>query len=238
MLTRWKRILLGVGIGMGLLVGSVLVLTQTLGEHQPLYQGQTYYYWLEQVRSSDSATSNHAVVVFQTVVIPQLTDQMLHDTDDSNLRLSLIDVLNGLPGITIYYAPAGSRRAGAVGELGQLGPLAKQALPQLVQALKGKDEAVRGPAARALGQIRSDPEKVIPVLMSCLDDPQDGVPEGAVAGLGCFGELARDALPKLRELAKVPDKDLQAEVSMALKKIAPDANGTNSTAVLNSGHAR
>ena len=218
--------MLGVGIGMGLLVACVLVLTQTLGEHQPLYQGQTYYYWVAQVRSPDSATSNHAVVVFQTDVIPQLTDQMFHDTNDSNLRLSLIDVLNGLPGITIYYAPAGSRRAGAVGELGQLGPLAKQALPQLVQALKSKDEAVRGPAARALGQIRSDPEKIIPV------------PEGAVAGLGCFGELAHDALPKLRELAKVPDKDLQAEVSMALNKIAPDAKGTNSTAVLNSEHGR
>ena len=235
MLSRWKRILLGVGIGMGLLVACVLVLTQTLGEHQPLYQGQTYYYWLAQVRSPDSATSNHAVVVFQTDVIPQLTDQMFHDTNDSNLRLSLIDLLNGLPGITIYYAPAGSRRAGAVG---QLGPLAKQALPQLVQALKSKDEAVRGPAARALGQLRSDPEKIIPVLMSCLADPQEGVPEGAVAGLGCFGELAHDALPKLRELAKVPDKDLQAEVSMALKKIAPDAEGTNSTAVVNSEHGR
>ena len=68
----------------------------------------------------------------------------------------------------------------------------------------------------------AQPEKIIPLLESYLDDPQDGVPEGAVEGLGLFGSLSEAAVPKLLELLKLPDKDLHAAVTMALKQIDPE----------------
>jgi len=135
--------------------------------------------------------------------------------------------LNGLPGVTIYFTPADGRRVGAAGTLGQIGPLAQKAIPDLIQALKGGDAAVRGPAARALGEIHGEPDRVIPLLMSYLDDPQDGVPEGAVEGLGEFGVLAKAAVPKLLEMSKAAgqDKDMLGALSIALKRIEPEGAG-------------
>ena len=95
---------------------------------------------------------------------------MFHDTNDSSVRLSLIKGLNGLPGVQIYYAEANQRRSEAVGSLGDLGPAAKTALPDLIKAVKGNDAAIRGAAITSLGKIRSDPDTVIPLLIPYLDD--------------------------------------------------------------------
>lgn len=223
--SRWKRILLGVAIGSAALVGLGLILIHTIGEHETRYQGQPLSYWFKEFHSADATISNQAVAALQATVIPQLTERMFQDTSDSHLRLALVDWFNTLPGVTIYFTPAEGRRVDAVSSIGQFGPPAQKAIPDLIKALKGTDSAVRGPAARALGQIHCEPDRVIPLLRSYLDDPQDGVPEGAVEGLGGFGVLAKAALPKLMELSKVPDKDLRAAVSAALKRIDPEGKG-------------
>jgi HEAT repeat protein len=148
---------------------------------------------------------------------------MFHDTNDSSLRLGLIERLNGLPGVQILFVPADGRRGQAVESLAEMGPRAKAAIPDLIKAVKGNDSVVRGPAARALGQIHSEPDVIIPLLMDCLDSPLEGVPEGAAGGLGEFGPLAKVAIPKLIEMLKVREKDLHAAVQLALKKIDPEA---------------
>jgi HEAT repeat protein len=168
------------------------------------------------------ALSNDTRVVIQTVVIPDLTVTMFYDTHDSKLRSSLIDELNTLPGVNIYFIPAAGRRAQAAASLGTLGPQAQVALPDLIKALKGSDQAVRGAAAKALGEIRSQPETVIPILVAYVDDPQDEVPPAAVEALGNFGALSRPALPKLIPLLKKPDKDLQRALRIALRQIDPE----------------
>jgi hypothetical protein len=222
MIQRVKRVLLGVGIGMGIFVLTVWILIHTLGDSDRLYRGKPIYYWLNQMNSPVPALSNETRLVIQTVVIPDLTATMFHDTHDSKLRSALIDELNTLPGVNLYSIPADGRRAQAANSLGMLGPQAQAALPDLVKALKGSDRAVRGPAAKALGEIHSQPETVIPLLMNCLDDPQDDVPPAAVEALGNFGALSRPALPKLIPLLKRPDKDLQRALRIALKQIDPE----------------
>jgi hypothetical protein len=91
MIRRAKRILAGVAIGSGVLAGGIWLLIHTLGEHDELYQGKLLSYWLKQVESQEAAVSNQARGVLDTQVIPQLTETMFRDTNDSSLRLGLIE---------------------------------------------------------------------------------------------------------------------------------------------------
>jgi hypothetical protein len=222
MIPRMKRVLIGVAAGMGILVIGVWTLIHTIGDHDQLYAGKPIYYWQQQINNPVAAVSNETRVVVETQIIPQLTDVMFHDTQDSTLRVTLVEQLNNLPGVLIYYTPASGRRAQAVGVLGSLGDPAQKVIPDLIKAVNSKDEAVRVAAVSALGQIKAQPDTVIPFLISSLSDPQDGVPEAAVESLGNFGSLSRPAWPKLIPLLKMRDKDMQRALSIALKQIDPE----------------
>jgi HEAT repeat protein len=222
MIQRLRRVLLGVGIGMGVLVVTVWILIHTLGDHDRLYRGKSIYDWASQINSPIPAVSNETRVVIQTTVIPDLTATMFNDTTDSKVRLVLIEQLNTLPGVNLLFTRADGRRAMAAASIGSFGPQAQAAIPDLIKALKGTDRAVRGAAAKALGDIHCQPEAIIPLLISHLDDPQDDVPEAAVEALGEFGALSRPALPKMAPLLKIPDKDLQHALRIALKQIDPE----------------
>jgi HEAT repeat protein len=219
---RLKRILIGTVVGVSGLTLLTWILIHTLGDHQRLYQKKPVRYWLSAAKSPQNALSNQACEVLESQIMPQLIQAMFNDVHDSKLRLYLIEQLNTLPGVTIYFSPAPVRRAYAAQLLGELGSHAQRAIPELIKVLKGKDAVVRPAAAWALGDIHSQPDLVIPLLVKCLDDPQDGVPESAAHALGSFGPLSSSAVPKLLELAKVPDKGLHAAVTQALKKIDPE----------------
>jgi HEAT repeat protein len=155
--------------------------------------------------------------------MPQLTEAMFHDTNDSRLRLALVDQLNTLPGVQICSTVAAARRVAATQAIGQIGPQAKGTIPDLIKVLKGNDPAPRPAAASALGQIHGEPETIIPLLIALLDDPQDGVPENAASALGNWGSLSKAAVPKLLPMLKAPDKDLRRAATLALKQIDPEA---------------
>jgi hypothetical protein len=189
-----------------------------------LYGGKPADYWSEQLTNTDATVRNNSATMLTTEIIPHLTKVMFSDTNDSRLRLMLIEKLNGLPGVTIYFRTADARRAQAALDLGEFGPAAKPAIPVLLKALKSQDDAVRGPALSSLGKIRSDPETIIPLLAGYLDDKE--LNAEAATALGEFGALAKLALPKLVPLLKVPDKDLHHAVVGALQRIEPGTNGT------------
>ncbi|HTL57432.1 MAG TPA: HEAT repeat domain-containing protein [Candidatus Limnocylindrales bacterium] len=222
MAPRFKRVSVGVAIGMGCLVLLTWILIHTLPERDRLYKGRTLYDWLNTMNSPVVSTSNETRLVLQTEIIPDLTATMFNDTSDPKWKVALIDELNTLPGVNIFYTPSAGRRARAAASLGGLGPVAQAAVPDLIKALKGTDSAVRGAAAKALGDIKCQPETVIPLLINCLDDPQDDVPAAATEALGEFGPLSRPALPKLLPLLRKPDKDLQRALRVALKQIDPE----------------
>lgn len=216
---RILRISIAVVLGLGMLAGVVWTLTKTLGEREALYHGQPADYWSEQVTNSDAARRQEAITVLTNEIIPSRTVVMFSDTNDSKLRLALIDKLNGLPGVMIYYRNAEGRRAQAALDIGEFGPTAKTAVPMLLQALKGSDSAVHGPAITALGMIHAEPETIVPLLMSYLDDKE--LNDEAATALGNFGPQAKQAVPKLTPMLKIPDKDLHHAVVGALQKIDP-----------------
>lgn len=220
-LKRLLRILVGVLIGSALLAAIIVLLIFTLGEHEAHYENKRLYDWITLLKSPNPASSNAAQLVLDRTIIPQLSRDMFQDTNDSRLRLFLIENLNTLPEVNIYYRTADTRRADAATRLGDFGPAAKAATPALVRGLQGNDAPVRAASAEALGKIQADPPIVIPLLIKCLDD--ELVNEAAALALADYGPPAKAAVPKLIKLSTVPDKDLHRAVVLALTKIDPEA---------------
>lgn len=218
---RIVRMSVAVIVGLAILFGGVWILTRTLGDHETLYRGKTADYWSAQLNGSDALASNRAKEVVTGEIIPSLVNVMFSDTNDSRLRLALVEKLNTLPGVTIYFEPADGRRALAARDLGELGVAAKPAIPVLLQALKSKDTIIHGPAIGALGKIHSEPDTIIPLLIGYLDN--DELNDEAATALGNFGVQAKVALPKLIPMLKIPNKDLHHAVTVALKQIDPAA---------------
>src|SRR5437016_4111599 len=218
---RLLRISLSVLIGAGLLTGIIFVLIHALGDSLTLYDNKPVYFWMGQLTNQDVAASNHAATVLNQQIIPHLTTVMFQDTNDSRLRITLIDRLNTLPNVTIPYTTAPTRRGEAASTLGDIGPPARAAAPALLRALKGEDLPLRRAAAVALGKIHAEPEVVIPLLVTYLND--ESLNEAAADGLGEYGPAARAGVPKLLSLSTVRDKDLHLSALEALMKIDPDA---------------
>ncbi|MGO8700299.1 MAG: HEAT repeat domain-containing protein [Limisphaerales bacterium] len=217
-----KQIAVGVLVGLLIFIGVIWLLSQTLGNvHEGSFARHSLTYWRQELDSRDSAASNQAYAVVNTQIVPQLIDTMFHDTNDSKIRMAAVGALNRLPGIYIYFTSANERRSGAAESLGELGPAAKSALPDLIKALKGEDVAVRGSALLSLGKIRSEPETVIPLLIPYLED--DNLDVAAAKALAEFGGLAKPAVPKLLPLLRAKDVDDRAAAIAALKRIDPIA---------------
>lgn len=214
----------GVLIGLGVLFGAIWMLTRTLGNTPPyrrLYASKTTPSWREQLNGRDTGASNEAFSAVSSQVIPQLIDAMFHDTNDSHLRMSLVETLNQLPGVYINYTVATGRRVRAAQAIGEFGPAATSAVPALLQALKGNDSFLRGPALEALGEIHADPDFMIPLFTRYLDD--DDLRDEAALALANYGSLAKSAVPKILPLLSAGDKDTRVAGARALLKIDPEA---------------
>jgi HEAT repeat protein len=136
---------------------------------------------------------------------PALLDQALRD---SNLNasataagaLAKIDLTAArqvmsasLPQLASGDADA-RRRACEV--IASLGPVARPAVPRLVEASKDPDEVVRGRAVAALGSIGLPAAQVVPALIAALGDPAPGVRYTAVLQFS-FAQVPEAAIPAL-----------------------------------------
>src|SRR5579863_6837915 len=119
---RITRIIAGVIVGVAVLCGIIWLLSKTLGNgFERAYAGRTTQDWAQQLDGHDPGASNAAFTVVTSQVVPQIEDAMLNDTHDSPIRVSLVNLLNCLPGVQVYYFEAGQRRSVAAGNLGFLG---------------------------------------------------------------------------------------------------------------------
>lgn len=128
----------------------------------------------------------------------------------------LTDALNG----TDHDA----RRAAQA--LGDLGPMARAAVPALVKHFDSKNVNLRIESAGAVGRI--DPARApaaVKVLSAVLEDPKltKGVPRMyAVAALRNIGAPAKAALPVLAQLL-TDDRPFHSEIAVAMLAIDPDS---------------
>jgi HEAT repeat protein len=102
----------------------------------------------------------------------------------------------------------------------------KDAVQPLLKTLKDDPSAdVRRASAVALGNIATQPKKVIPALVDALKDPSLPVGLAAVGAVSQYGSEARSAIPALRSFAKEKvkdkkkDRNIMQTVTMAIKQI-------------------
>ena len=205
-------------------VGVVWSLRRMLDAHEAVYQGKSVEEWRGLLASLEPGVSNRVSVEINAQVIPSVIDTLLHDMADSPTRLALVDALNGLPGPTIVYLPADTRRANAAEALGALGQASPVAISALIEVLKGRDLAAHASAAGALGKLPADPAKTVPVLLACLNDPQDPGRADAAEALASYGPAAQVAVPTLLGLLEDhSSKDLWSAVRNTLRQLDPQA---------------
>jgi len=215
-----KRIAFGIGLGTAFTAAGIFLLAKVAIPAKRTFQGKSPDEWRQELNGGDVRARDNAQVVLKTIIIPELTDAALHDTNDSGFKLAVASALNNLPGVRISYLTAPGRRGAALNELGRFGPFAEPAVPVLIQLLHDKNEAIRAAAADALGDILSDPAVAIPALIACLDDPD--IDDAAAEALGKFGPLAKAAVPKMLPLLH-GGKEARRAAKLALPKIDPEA---------------
>jgi HEAT repeat protein len=77
--------------------------------------------------------------------------------------------------------------------LAEIGPPAKDAVPDLIKALKDPEHFVRGAAARALGSIGPAAVDALPALAAMLEDPSYVTHPHALKALRLIGPVSKDA---------------------------------------------
>jgi HEAT repeat protein len=104
--------------------------------------------------------------------------------------------------------------------LGRYGTQARPAIPSLLLRLQDPAPEVTAAAMQTLGELRIEPEIVVPRLTQCLKVPE--LRASAVLALVQFGAEARPALSELRKLLEGDDDDI---ARLALRAI--DSNTTD-----------
>ena len=95
--------------------------------------------------------------------------------------------------------------------------------PLLVRNLSSPEAFVRVVAAEKLGEMKSDPNTVVPVLTGMLDNGLQVDRFAAARALGMYGSQARPAIPELTKVfGETNEARTQNAVSNALIQIAPD----------------
>jgi HEAT repeat protein len=93
------------------------------------------------------------------------------------------------------------------------------ALSSVVDSLKDPDPWVRAQAARRLAMIHPAPVDAIPTLTKMLGDKETESRRAAVAALGSFGPLAKDAIIPLNAALSDPDPAVRTLAADAIKAI-------------------
>lgn len=113
-----------------------------------------------------------------------------------------------------------------VGFIGVLGPDGKDALPVLLEIMRGKDDDLRSHAITSIGQLGEAAKEAVPEMIELLKKAKNAVPgsrEGytgfvLIMTLGEMGNVAEEAIPILEELAN-SDGLLAHYASEALAKM-------------------
>jgi HEAT repeat protein len=107
---------------------------------------------------------------------------------------------------TLLKDPDAQVRSSVASALGSIGPTAKDAVPDLVQALNDTNPQVRSNAASALEKMGTDAKDAVPDLIKALHDQDAEVRSNVVTALGSMGTDAKLAIPDIVKVLK-DDKD-------------------------------
>ena len=196
---------------------GVVALIYLTRPHEPVYNGQPVSYWVRGLGSkhvTHNAASNKAFHHIGTNALPVLI-KMLR-TKDSKIKLWLMDLYYKQSLVRHHFTVAEADRTSAFLGFSELGPLAKPAVPALIDLLA--DEEISEDAARALAAIGSE---AVEPLISALTNRNPKIRFGAIAALGGMGSDARQAVPALSHCLRDEQITVRLAAAEALKKIDP-----------------
>lgn len=114
-------------------------------------------------------------------------------------------------------------RDAALTQLRELGQAAGEAAPYLLSVLTETNRDLRRRSCQALGAIKPDPARTVPILMAALDDSDALVRASAANALAVYGARASAAVPQLAELFQTKDGVEKYCFARALTQIDPEA---------------
>lgn len=114
----------------------------------------------------------------------------------------------------------------AAGEVREMGPYAKRAIPHLIALFDSKDLAVRCEVVSALGTMGDSAAIAIPKLIGLLDDDSATLRYSTIKTLREIGEHAKPAADKLKALMAHRDTLTSMGAAWALVRIVPDDRKT------------
>ncbi len=109
----------------------------------------------------------------------------------------------------------------AVAVIRQLGPKAKDAVPNLIEELKDPDAAYRRDVCLALAAIGPDAKDAVSALLKTLGDENLSVRHVAIYALGKIGPSASAAVPDLKKYLQSDDQFTRVATVWALVHIQP-----------------
>src|SRR5262249_32890082 len=120
----------------------------------PTYQGKPLRYWTQRLEHSDAETRSHAAAAIQAMgesaVRPLI---IILQKKDSPLDEPMTDLARHVP-FPLGWRPARWDRGDAAAALGALGPVAREAVPALIEACRETNSSVGVVAEAALIRIR------------------------------------------------------------------------------------
>lgn len=135
--------------------------------------------------------------------IPEL-DHMIRAYRTNDGTFAVFALANiGAPALPALCAALTNRQVqcrGAVAwSMASLGTNARPAMPLLLQCAQETNPQIVAGAVRTLGQLKGEPDTIIPVIIPKLTDPRIYVRMQAAMALGAFGPAGSNALPALRQ---------------------------------------
>ncbi|MCP4676557.1 MAG: HEAT repeat domain-containing protein [Deltaproteobacteria bacterium] len=104
-------------------------------------------------------------------------------------------------------------RAGCAAAISRLGPGAEQATSYIVPLLKDRESEVRIEAARALGEIASQPETVLPALLDAAHSENEDERKTAIIAMARFG---KPSVPYLSNALFDQDPEIRVDAARGL----------------------
>ena len=198
MLTRRQRWWI---VGIALAIGVPAFLFSG-GQKEPVHEGKPLHEWFDSLSApgifSKDDPNVQAIVAMGRDAVPFLMKELC--SSESYLAAGLRKRWSQLGFARRPYTPAHIRQGKAWHCLMHLGPKAEPALPGLIKIAQYERGSVRVFAIGLLGNAKSNPTTVIPVLQKLLADPHELYCETAIRSLAMHGTNARPALPRLKEI--------------------------------------
>ncbi len=229
-----------------LLPSSPAYAPKLLARYGNTYENHGTGYWMDALKDPDTKVRHEAIFALGVLgsdaeeSVPALASIMVDDPDFT-LRIEASLALSKMGRFARSAVPSLARalsdeqplvRMNAARTLLNLGGEAQPAIPDLIEAMKARENegqllpfevSIQEVATVALGRASAGTDEGVPVLTATLEGARtDGMRRAAARALGEVGANARPAAPQLRALLDNRDRAVRDTAAKALRKIGAE----------------